>query len=91
MADLNPVKILKRRKEVAQAYRDVFDSPSGQLVLAHLAKHNFVLSPAFVSGDPFQSALHEGQRRAVLSIMKFIGVDSHKILQMIEEQEHALS
>lgn len=88
MADLAK-RLIRRRRDIAQAYRDVFSTPSGQLVLQHLAEHNFVMAPTFVGGDPYQTALHEGQRRVVLSIMKYVAVDAEKVLTMIEEKTDA--
>lgn len=86
LADFNPVDIVKKRQQLAADYRDVFETPQGQRVLAHLAKTSFVFDPTFVQGDPYQTALHEGQRRVVLSIMKFIHMDIAKLLTMSEER-----
>ena len=86
LADINPVELMKRRQQLAADYRDVFETPQGQRVLQHLAEQNFVFKPTFVGGDPHQTALHEGQRRVVLSIMKFITIDIEKMLRMSEEK-----
>ena len=86
MLDKLAERLIRRRRDIAQAYRDVFGSPSGQLVLQHLAEQNFVLTPTFVSGDPMQTNLHEGQRRVVLSIMRYVAVDAERVLTMIEEK-----
>lgn len=83
---LNPLEIVARRRRIQQAYKRLFESPDGQLVLEHLARTNFVFDKStFVQGDPHQSALHEGQRRVVLSIMRYIATDSEKLLKMIED------
>jgi hypothetical protein len=82
-------QLVRQQQELANAYNDVFTSPKGQLVLAHLAKLNFVLSPTFVAGDPYQTSMHEGQRRVVLSIMKFISVDVGHILKLMEGKHNA--
>lgn len=58
------------RSRVKAAYRRVFESPEGQLVLRHLMKEGFVFKSTFVAGDMHQTALNEGSRRVVLSILK---------------------
>lgn len=75
-----------RRARLIADFRDTFESPQGQRVLQFLAEQNFVLTPTFVAGDSHQTALHEGQRRVVLSIMKYIGTDVAKLQQMAEEK-----
>lgn len=56
--------------EVAAAYKELFASPAGQIVLQHLvAKFGFVNKTTFVPGDPMHSAVFEGQR----SVMVYIG------------------
>lgn len=56
--------------EVAAAYKEVFASPAGQVVMAHLvAKFGFINKTTFVPGDPMHSAIYEGQR----SVMVYIG------------------
>lgn len=81
----NPLDLLKRRQRIIAMYRDVFESPKGQEVLAHLAKHNFVFKPTFVSGDPHMTSLHEGQRRVVLSILTMLNTDMEKLGQLQQE------
>jgi len=56
--------------EVAAAYKELFASPAGQIVMAHLvAKFGFINKTTFVPGDPMHSAVYEGQR----SVMVYIG------------------
>jgi len=56
--------------EVAAAYKELFSSPAGQIVMAHLvAKFGFINKTTFVPGDPMHSAVYEGQR----SVMVYIG------------------
>lgn len=78
-------QVLKDRFRLNEAYRHVFDGPDGELVLAHLAKVNFVFSSTFVQGDPHMTAMHEGQRRLVLSIMRQLNVDLSKLQQISQE------
>jgi hypothetical protein len=78
--------LFKRRDQLAEAYRAVFETPQGEIVLAHLAKTCHILEPSAVAGDPHMTYLHEGERRVVLSIMKMLGTDFSKLQQMMEEQ-----
>ena len=56
--------------EVAAAYKELFASPAGQIVMTHLvAKFGFINKTTFVPGDPMHSAIYEGQR----SVMVYIG------------------
>jgi hypothetical protein len=56
--------------EVAAAYKELFTSPAGQIVMAHLvAKFGFTNKTTFVPGDPHHTAVHEGQR----SVLVYIG------------------
>lgn len=57
-------------QEVAAAYQELFNSPAGRIVMAHLvAKFGFINKTTFVPGDPMHSAIYEGQR----SVMVYIG------------------
>lgn len=80
--------LLQRRERVVESYRAVFESPSGELVLAHLAKHGFLFDSTFVQGDPHQTALNEGSRRMVLSIIKMLNTDLNKIRLMMEDTQN---
>jgi hypothetical protein len=78
-------KILNNRIRLNEAYRRVFSSPDGEIVLAHLAKVNFVFSSTLVAGDTHLTAMNEGQRRLVLSIMRQLDVDLTKLQEISEE------
>jgi hypothetical protein len=73
---------------VKQAYKDVFTSPQGQVVLQDLAKQCHVLSPILMTGDAMQVAMQEGERRIVLMIMKNISFDLGKFQQLIEDSQN---
>lgn len=77
-------ELLKRRDKITEAYADVFDSPQGEIVLAHMSKHAFVFTPTF-TGDPYEMAMNEGSRRVVLSIFKMLNTDLGKLRTMMEE------
>lgn len=81
--------ILTRRDRVTSAYKSVFESPEGEVVLAHLCKNCHVFDPTFVQGDPNQTFLNEGGRRVVLSILKMLNTDLGKLRQIMEDVQDA--
>lgn len=81
---MNPLTILKKKSQIVEAYRAVFENPQGELVLEHLAKQCHLFEPTFIAGDTHHSALREGERRVILSIMKMIGTDYSAMQKMME-------
>ena len=78
-------RILEDRARVHEAYRSVFTSAEGQVVLRHMLKKFNMSSPSFVQGDPHMTSFKEGQRHVVLSIMKFINKNADQIAEQIKE------
>jgi len=70
------------------SYRRVFDkaSPDVERVIRHLCKVGFVTRSTFVPNDPNQTAMNEGSRRLVLSILRFVHADQKKMVEQIESQ-----
>lgn len=62
----------KQLAELKLAYRRVFNTDDGQKVLADLKKRSSFEATTFVSGDPHTSAFNEGQRAAVLLIVRML-------------------
>ena len=62
----------KQLAELRLAYRRVFNTDDGQKVLADLKKRSSFEATTFVSGDPHTSAFNEGQRAAVLLIVRML-------------------
>jgi hypothetical protein len=56
------------RDKVYAAYRDVFNSVSGKMVLDDLKK-SFNDRTTFVEGDPYASAYNEGKRALYLVLL----------------------
>ena len=79
-------EIFGKKVDLVYAYRATFETPTGEVVLAHLAKNCHVLETTFVPGDPYASARAEGERRVVLSILKMLGTDISKLQRMMEQQ-----
>ena len=74
-----------RAQPVKAAYKRLFDSPDGKIVLAHIMKHGFVLRSTFVQGDPHETALNEGMRRMALSIIRYANIEEQYILENYEQ------
>ena len=72
-------------KQLHDSYRAIFDNKDGERVLAHLCKVGFVNDTSYVCGDPYETAHREGQRRFVLSILRFLNRTPQEIIHITEE------
>lgn len=67
---------MKQIEDLKLAYRRTFNTEDGEQVLKDLkARFSFETS-TFVPGDPHQSAFREGQRDAVLLIVRMLSEES---------------
>jgi hypothetical protein len=66
------------------SYQAVFSTPDGERVLEHLCRVGFISNTTYVAGDPTESAHREGQRRLVLSILRFLERDPREIIKQLE-------
>jgi hypothetical protein len=57
--------------ELKLAYRRTFNTDDGEQVLSDLKKR-FAFETTTFSGDPYQSAFNEGQRAAILLIVRML-------------------
>jgi hypothetical protein len=57
--------------ELKLAYRRTFNNEDGEQVLSDLKKR-FAFETTTFSGDPYQSAFNEGQRAAILLIVRML-------------------
>ncbi len=78
-------KIFGNKYALVEAYRSVFETPQGEVVLAHLAKTCHVFEPVAVQGDPHMTYMRDGERRVVLSILKTLNYDLGKLQQLMEQ------
>jgi len=63
---------MKQIEELKLAYRRTFNNDDGEQVLSDLKRRFSFETTTFVSGDPHQSAFQEGQRAAVLTIVRML-------------------
>jgi hypothetical protein len=75
------------QEEISEAYRSVFKSPKGAIVLLHLASACHLDETTFVAGDPNFSAEREGERRIILEILKRMNTPVLDYINDTEEQE----
>jgi len=61
-----------------------FETPDGQLVLAHLLRTSNVTRSSF-HADPYMNAYNSGKRDAVLQILRFINSDPDSLTRQLEE------
>ena len=67
---------MKQIEELKLAYRRAFGTEDGERVLRDLKARFSFESSTFVPGDPHQSAFREGQRDAVLLIVRMLSEES---------------
>ena len=80
-------KVAKGYVARSQDYKNVFNSLQGQRVLYDLMKNHHVLSTTHVKGDPYESAMKEGERLVVIRILAFLKLNPQKLQQLIEEAD----
>lgn len=62
---------MKKIEDLKLNYRRTFNTDDGNAVLRDLKKR-FAFETTTFSGDPYQSAFNEGQRAAVLLIVRML-------------------
>lgn len=66
------------------AYKKVFNTPDGEIVLEHLLRVAGVLNPK-ITTNPSTLLIREGQRHVVLSILRILGRDIPELKEQIKE------
>ena len=74
----------KKRKVLDAAYKRIFNSHDGKLILQDLIEQHRVLNSSF-SKDATEMAFAEGERNVVLRILSLIDTSSEAILKKIKE------
>lgn len=70
--------------KITRAYKDVFNTESGTLVLHDLMERCFFFNPTYQSGDSHQMAFNEGARSTLLLILEKLALTSDSALLMNE-------
>ena len=71
---------------IREEYKNVFNSPGGEIVISHLMRKFNITTPTFTPGDTHMTAYREGQRSVVLTILKFINKDTAQMAELVKEQ-----
>ena len=76
MSDLKQFE--KQIKELREAYKKIFESDDGKVVIKDLEKRCHFMSTTNVKGDSHESAYMEGQRSVLLFIKSMLQNDNEK-------------
>jgi len=69
---------VKKVEDLKLAYRRTFNNDDGAKVLSDL-KTRFGFEATTFSGDPYETAFNEGQRAAVLLIVRMLSEEKDKV------------
>ena len=69
---------MKKVEDLKLAYRRTFNNDDGAKVLSDL-KTRFGFEATTFSGDPYETAFNEGQRAAVLLIVRMLSEEKDKV------------
>lgn len=76
----------KRRETIGDAYRRLFDTPDGKLVLADLLKEGRLFDVSVEAGDPLTTGLNDGRRALALVILERLRWSEMEILALSRER-----
>lgn len=77
---------MERKEAIIRAYKRLFDSDDGKVVLQDLAKScNFSLSS--FDSDPYRTAYNEGVRSVILRLFDILDTDLEIIIQLLKREK----
>lgn len=76
----------KKKNVIIYAYKRLFDTEDGKIVLKDLAKSCHFDTPTF-DPDPYQSAFQEGERHLFLRIIRTINADPERLLEIVKTNQ----
>ena len=79
------LNFLIRDRDTHAAFRRVFDTPDGRVVLDAIMRDGYVFKSTFVSGDPHKTSMNEGSRRLALGIVQYFAKDHGDFVRRVEE------
>ena len=74
------------QEDINDAYRSIFDSPKGRIVMLHLCQLGYVGKSSFCA-DPVTLAFREGLRRFALEVIKRTNTNVFDLSKDLEEFE----
>lgn len=75
---------LKQKMSLFHDYRQTFGSPHGKRVLYDILNAGHVLNTTHVAGDPYTSAIKEGERRMACRILKSLNVKPEELEKILK-------
>jgi hypothetical protein len=83
---VNPfTKLGRKQSDLVKAYRTVFNTPEGQLVLYNLMNEGYMLKPTHDPKSSEGGLKNEGKRELVLHILHKIKTDPVQLLEKIRK------
>lgn len=73
-----------KQKDLIIAYKELFDTPQGKVVLKDLLGIGRINQPSYVMQDPHATAFNEGSRRVVLYILEKLNADPEAIARLMK-------
>jgi len=68
-------------------YKATFLEGRGQKVLHDMMRAHFMMATTYVKGDPYESAMREGERQVIIRILSILKVDLKKLEKHIKEAD----
>ena len=75
-----------KRADLVRAYKNVFSTEEGKLVLHDLMK-TFHILQSTMDANPNEVAYKEGERSVVLRILRTINTDPNELEKILNEQD----
>jgi hypothetical protein len=75
-----------KRADLVRAYKTVFSTDEGKLVLNDLMK-TFHILQSTMDANPHEVSYKEGERSVVLRILRTINIDANELEKILNDQE----
>lgn len=76
----------KRRLAVSEAYRRLYDTPEGQIVMHDLMRRCGILEVSAEAGDAHMTYFRDGRRSIALEIMQELRWTEGELVKLAQEQ-----
>ena len=80
------VKRLRKKRRLGEAYKSVFSTNSGRIVLADLMIHCGASMQSHIPGCPDETSFNEGKRRVWLHINDYLYKTDEEIQQQVRTE-----
>lgn len=83
------MKFRFRKQQLAKAYKNVFSTSEGQLVLHDIIRRSGVLRSSFDT-NPHVTSFKEGERNVALHILYYLGLSGDDIRELAQTNKNYL-